>query len=332
MQLTVLTESQARGLLTQALGGNPTPSDAAADLLRQEVTARRRCPRHFLVSRVCRLAAPALALDPELVGDVCEDLERQGDIVLAEGGFVYPTPARIVALGSGTFRFVCALPSARLFATVDGEWIRRGVRRDCRPSGSAEHAAEVLGGIVVTPEAWAGLDRVPAADGNWLRALDARLSWAPEPAGSLEHEEPLEWSGFVLEQDELRWRPSRPAQLWRARHRWKRWVYAWSSGESPSAQPFVTLYPDEGARTVYAVALAAEKPFRASITKTGGEVTIGISGWLPQAEYRYLSTCAEPVEASGRGSTWTMPASRAEGVVNTLATRLGVRLEQKQAT
>jgi hypothetical protein len=330
--MQVLTESQARGFLNQAFGGDPTDSEAAADLLRQEVTARRRCPRHFLVGRVCRLAAPAIALDPELVGDVCEELERQGDVVLAEGGVVYPAPARIVALGSGTFRFVCAVPSARLFATVGGDWTRRGVRRDCRLSGSAEHAAEVLGGIVVTPETWAGLDRVPPADGDWLRALDARLAWAPEPARSLEHEEALEWSGLVVEEEEPRWRASGPAQLWRARHRWKRWVYAWTAGESPSAQSFVTLYPDEGSRTVYAVARAVEKPFRGSITKSGGDVTVGISGWLPQAEYRYLSTCAEPVETSGRGSTWTMPAARAEGVVNTLAARLGVRLEQRQAT
>jgi hypothetical protein len=332
MQVTVITESQALWLLNQAFGGNPTASDAAADLLRQEVTARRRCPRHFLLGRVCRLAAPAIALDPEFVDDVCEDLERQGDVVLAEGGIVYPAPARIVALGSGTFRFVCAVPSARLFASVEGEWARRGVRRDCRLRGAAEHAAEVLGGIVVTPEAWAGIDRVPAADSEWLRALDARLAWAPEPAGSLERDEPLEWRGFLLEQDEPRWRASGPAQLWRARHRWKRWVYAWTAAESPSVQSFVTLYPDEGSRTMFAAARIVEKPFRGSITKSGGDVTVGISGWLPQAEYRYLSTCAEPVETSGRGSTWTMPAARAEGVVNTLAVRLGVRFEQRQAT
>jgi len=332
MQITVLTESQIRGLLNEALGGNPTASDAAADLLRQEVSARRRSPRHFLIGRVCRLAAPAITLAPELVDDVCEALERQGDIVLADGGMVYPVPARIVALGSSTVRFICTVPSARLFATIEGKWTCRGVRRDCRLSGSAERAAEVLGGIVVTPEAWAGLDRVPPADAEWLRDLDARLASAPEPAGSLEHEEPLEWNCLLVDQDQPRWRASGRAQLWRARHRWKRWVYAWSAGESPSAQSFVTLYSDEGARTLCAVARAAQKPFRGSIAKSGDVVTIGISGWLPQAEYRYLSTCADPAETSGQGSTWTMPAARAESVVKTLADRLGVRLDQGRAT
>jgi hypothetical protein len=332
MQITVLTDSQVQGLLNEVLGGNPTASDAAADLLRQEVSARRRSPRHFLIGRVCRLAAPATALDPELVDDVCEALERQGDIVLADGGLVYPAPARIVTLGGSTFRFICPVPTARLVAAVGGEWTCQGVRRDCRLSGSAERAAEVLGGIVVTPEAWAGLDRVPAADADWLRALDARLAWAPEPAGSLEHEEPLEWNCLFVDQDEPRWRASGRAKLWRARHRWKRWVYAWSGGESPSVQSFVTLYPDEGARTLFAVARAAQKPLLGSIAKSGDVVTIGIFGWLPQAEYRYLSTCAEPVETSGRGSTWRMPAARAESVVNTLADRLGVRLDQGQAT
>lgn len=332
MWITLLTESQVRECLDQVLGGKPTASDVAADLLRQEVTARRRSPRHFLIGRVCRLAAPAMALASELVSDVCEDLERQGDIVLADGGLIYPAPARIIALGGGIYRVVCAVPSARLFATVDGEWTRRGVRRECRFRRPAEHVAETLGGIVVTPEAWAGFDRVPAADGDWLRSLNARLAWAPEPAGSLEHEEPLEWSGFALEQDELRWRASRPTQLWRARHRWKRWVYAWTAGESPSVQSFVTLYPDEGSRTVYAVARAAEKPFRGSISKSDEDMIVRITGWLPQAEYRYLSTCAEPAETSGGGSTWVISAARAEGVVNTLAARLSVLFEQSQAT
>jgi hypothetical protein len=332
MELTLLTDTQAQGVLSMVLGGTLEPYNVASDLVRHEASARRRTPRHFLINRVCRLAVPAIALDAEMVGDVCEDLERQGDVILAEGGIVYPAPLRIVALGGDFFRFVCAVPSARLFATVKGEWTRRGARRDCRPLEPIEAVAEKLGGILVTPETWAGLERVPAADGDWLRSLDARLAWAPEPAGSLEHEEPLEWSGLVLDQDEPRWRASGPARLWRARHRWKRWVYAWSAGEPPCSQAFVTLYADEGARTVFAEALAAEKPFRALTKKSGAEVTIDISGWLPLAEYRYLSTCADQVEATSRGSTWTTPAVRADAVVNTLKARLGLRMEQGQAT
>jgi hypothetical protein len=90
----------------------------------------------------------------------------------------------------------------------------------------------------------------------------------------------------------------------------------------------VTLYADEGARTVFAEARAAEKPFRALTKKSGTQVTIDISGWLPLAEYRYLSTCADQVEATSRGSTWTTPATRAEALVNTLKARLGLRMEQ----
>ena len=148
MELTLLTDTQAREALNLVLGGDLEPYNVASDLVRHEVSARRRCPRHFLIGRVCRLAAPAIALDAEMVGDVCEDLERQGDVVLAEGGVVYPAPLRIVALGGDLFRFVCAVPSARLFATVKGEWTRRGARRDCRPLGPIEQVAENLGGIL----------------------------------------------------------------------------------------------------------------------------------------------------------------------------------------
>ena len=328
MELTLLDESQARGALSQVLGGELSAHDVASNLIRHEVSARHGCARHFLISRVCRLAAPAMELVPEVVGDVFEDLERQGDVVLAEGGLVYPAPVRIVALGGGLFRFVCSLPSTGLFAAVEGQWTHTGVRRDCRPLRPIEEVAQSLGGVVLTPGAWAGLDRVPAADSSWLRSLDARLAWAPEPAGSLEHEEPLEWSGFMLDQDEPRWRTSGNARLWRARHRWKRWVFAWSAGESPHSQPFVTLYPDEGARTAYGLARAADKPFRCLTKKSGGEATIVVTGWLPQAEYRYLSTCADQLDATGRGSSWSTPEARAEAVVTTLVERLGLRVEQ----
>lgn len=327
MQITLLDESGARGALRQVLRGELAAREVAAELLRHEAAARRRGPRHLLIARVCRISAPAVALDPDLVDEVCDELERQGDIVLADGGHIYPAPVRIVALGDGVFRFVCTVPSSVLFAVVAGEWARRGVRRDCRPSRSVELAAEALRGVVVTPEEWTGLDRVPSADDDWLRSLNARLAWAPEPAGSLERDESLNWTGLSVEADELRWRSSGPACLWKARHRWKRWVYAWSAGESPRTQPFVTLYPDESSRTVYAVARAANKPFRGSIQKSDSEVTIGISGWLPQSEYRHLSTCADPVEASGKGSLWTTPVARAENVIHTLKSRLGVSFD-----
>jgi hypothetical protein len=332
MTLALLSDAAARVLLDRVVGSELGPFDVAAELLRQETSARRSCPRHLLINRVCRLAAPVVSLDEELVSDVFDKLEREGDLLLAEGGLVYPTPVRIVALGEGVLRFVCAIPSARLFPNVDGEWSRRGVRRDCRTRQPIEEVADALGGVVLAPEAWAGLDRVPAADEAWLTMLDARLAWDPEQAASLEQDEPLEWAAFVTDKGEPRWRASGPSKLWRARHRWKRWVYAWSAGDSPRSTAFVALQPDEGVRTTFALARTAGTPFQGTLTKKEhGNAVLALAAWLPLAEYRYLSTCAEPVEATARGSSWSLPEARAKSVVATVADRLGLRIEQVQA-
>lgn len=328
MQITLLTEPQARAVLNHALAGDLAPGDAAADLIRQEVSARRGSPRHFLLGRVCRLAAPVITLDPELVDDVCDDLERQGDILLADGGFLYPAPARIVSMGDGVFRFFCAVPSWRLFAAIEGEWTRRGVRRDCRPFGSIDKAAEALGGVVLPPEVWAGLDRVPPADAEWTRSLNARLAWNPAAAGSLERDEPLEWSGLLVDQDEPRWRAAGSAQLWRARHRWKRWVYAWTAGDSPRTQPFISLHPDEGTRTAFAVARVAERPFRAIIDGRLPIPTIGLPSWLPSAEYRYVSQFGEVTERQGSRATWAIPSAHLAAVATVLSHRLGIDIAE----
>jgi hypothetical protein len=327
MQITLLTEPQARAVLNHALAGDLAPGDAAADLIRQEVSARRGSPRHFLLGRVCRLAAPAITLDPELVDDVCDDLERQGDILVADGGFLYPAPVRIVTMGDGAFRFFCAVPSWRLFAAIEGEWTRRGVRRDCRPFGSIDQATEALGGVVLTPEMWAGLDRVPPADAEWIRSLKARLAWNPAAAGSLERDEPLEWSGLLVDQDEPRWRAAGSAQLWRARHRWKRWVYAWTAGDPPRTQPFISLHPDEGTRTAFAVARVAERPFRAIIDRRLPIPTIELPSWLPSAEYRYVSQFGEVTGRLGARATLAIQPGQCDAVESLLGLRLGMAFD-----
>lgn len=331
MQVTLLDATQARDMLRQILGGELDSREGISDLIRHEVSARVRGPRHFVIARVCRLTAPVVSLDPKLVGDVCDELELEGDVLLADGGVLHPAPIRIVALGSSDYRFVCAVPSVQLFSAVPAPWVQRRSRRSCRLSQPIEPIASALGAIVVTPEVWAGLDRAPCADAEWVRGLDQRLSWAPEPAGSLERDEVLEWTGYDLSQGEPRWMSQCPASLWRARHRWRRWVYAWAPGGNPSKSPFVSLYPDEGARTTFALARSAGSSLRASVTWTGDSTKIEVPGWLPLAEYRYLSTCAERVEGEGRRSVWAVPASRRQAVLAVLTARLGLCFDEESA-
>ena len=333
MEIVLLTSSQAGPLLSDLIGRDPGSPDGIADLLRSEVSSRGRCPRHFAIGRVCRLVAPAVTLDPALVDDVCDDLERQGDVVLAEGAVLHPVPVRIVTLGDGVCRFVCTVPSRRLMEAVPGEWLQRGVRRDCRMKQPIATAAATLGGIVLTPEAWAGLNNAPIADASFIRCLDARLEAAPGPAGSLDHEEPLQWSTCEVIAGGARWRGKAQdgvvAKLWRARHRWRRWIYAWTAGDAPSKQSFLSLHPDDGARAVYALGVAAGIFLRARVERSREHAVVTIPAWLPVAEYRYLSTCAESTATDTPGVHWTVPLSRFDAVSATLASRLGLRFDDE---
>jgi hypothetical protein len=333
MEIALLPNSHADSFLTELVDGDAGSPETIADLLRYEVSSRGHCPRHFATGRVRRLVAPALTLDPDQVDRICDDLERQGDVVSAAGAVLHPVPVRIITLGDGVCRFVCTVPSRLLMESAPGEWLRRGVRRDCRLKQPIESAAAALGGIVLTPEVWAGLDRAPVAEATFIQWLDTRLEAAAEPAGSLEHNEPLQWTPCELLASGARWHHKAQdggvAKLWRAHHRWRRWIYAWTSGEAPSKQPFLTLHPDDGARAVYALAVANGTFLHASVERRPEGVVVSIPSWLPLAEYRFLSTCAELAAANAPGSRWIVPLSRFESVRDTLASRLGLLLDEK---
>ncbi|MBI2571457.1 MAG: hypothetical protein HYV63_30990 [Candidatus Schekmanbacteria bacterium] len=330
MEIQMLDLEEARQLLDEGADGARPERDAIAELLRQEVFARGSCARHLASARVVSMARPARELDPEQVDEVCEELERDGDLVLAEGAILYPAPVRIVDLGDGVFRFAAGLPSRALCAAVTGDWVRQGTRRECRTTSPIADVAVSLGGIVLTPSAWAGLDRAPVADALFLGELDARLEAAPEPTGSRECGDGLDWSSCEIAADGARWRRAvaqgTASRLWRAHQPWRRWVHAWTGGESPARQTFTPLHGDEAARAVHALAVAAGTPLRAVPERRRDVVVVTFPERLPLAEHRYLAVSAQR-EPSARGCRWTIPAARFDAVSATLATRLGMVFE-----
>jgi hypothetical protein len=335
MELIILPNSNAAPILAESIVGEPSSCEAIADLLRHEVLARGRCPRHFAIGRVCRLAAPAVLLDAKNVDEVCEGLERQGDVLLGDGGYLYAAPVRLVAVDEGVFQFICTIPSSQLISSVPGEWTYQDVKRTCRVAQPLAEPVAALGAIVLTPAVWAGLEHAPSADAEFLQWLDSRLAASPRRAGSLEHDEPLEWMVCQVLASGPSWRRKGKAngiaRLWRARHQWRRWIYAWTSGAAPSTQDFIALNADEGARATFALAVAANTPFLASVERSPSNMTITIPGWLPLAEYRYLSTCAEFIGGTGHGSRWVVRVSMFDAVQRTLASRLGLQFDGGRA-
>jgi len=176
------------------------------------------------------------------------------------------------------------------------------------------------------------LDRVPRADQSWLDSLDRRLKAEPEAASSLERDEPLAWCGCVATASGIRWKagePGKTARLWRARNRWGHWHYAWTQQGTPTTAPFVSLRPDEGARSAFAVSNALGIPAEASIEKHDQEAVLTVSHWLPIAEYRFLAVSSSPAAAERNSTRWSMPLDRVTPVLEVLRERLGLVVREE---
>ena len=314
--------------------GDLATDTALADLLRSEVTARGSCTRAAAASRLLR-ALSGLVPEDSLrtrLANLCRTLEADGDFSVSTGGVLHISPVRAVVLDEATHRIVSSLPTRVLGLELPGTLEIEGVRRTHHmPSGRVgelELALEALGGVVLSVESWAGLQRSPHADGAWMSNLAQRLQWHAEAQGSLERDGALDWATLELSDDGPRWRrrSEAPSRLWRARSVHGRWLFAWTASEqTPAGTDFISLSDDDAARTVFALARAQERPVQARLDHHGEERRLFIREWLPRAEYRFLSALGA-CEFVDRVAVWTFAAAREVRVLSTLEERLGLQV------
>lgn len=325
MTLSHVTREEAVKRLEQLHGGALDSIEALSDLVRAEVHARQHAPRAATLSRVARLLAPAVVIEEERLDDVCDALEREGDVVLAPGGILYATPTRVVAIEK----------SARVFSSLRTRVLEKALGRDISMKGAARTVASVEGlaetvakvsGVMVSPETWSGLDRSPNADAGFLAKLEQRLEWQALGAGSLEKDGTLEWRTWQVTSEGARWRRSREGRLWWARTRFGGHHRAWTAGASPTTAAFITLSPDHADRARFALAREVAAASILRIERAGKRVTIEVPGWLPHPEYRWLSLRAVPV-AESKSLRWEVAAEDETPITKLLTERLGLVAE-----
>lgn len=325
MTLSHITREEAVKRLAQSQTGAPDSIEALCDLVRAEVHARKHAPRAATLSRVARLLAPAITLDDQLLDDVCDALEREGDVMLNPGGFLYATPTRVVAIEKRA-RVFSSLPTRALAKALGREVSAKGASRTLASVGGLTEAVTKVSGIMVSPEAWAGLDRSPNANTAFLEKLDQRLEWQPLGAGSLEKDGALEWRAWQVTPDGARWRRSSEGKLWWARTRFGGHHRAWTASASPTTSPFVTLSPDDADRARFALSRTFEAASVLRVERTGNRVTIELPAWLPRPEYRWLSLHAVAVGES-RGMRWEISRDNEDQITKVLSERLGLTVE-----
>ena len=339
MRLTFVDESADLSAVVADAVGVSRDDETIAELLRAEVTSRGHCTRSVAVRRAVRALMPAAEVAPESVADLCSQLERAGDFQESAGGVLFATPLRAIELGDGEWRVAASMPVTWLRARLPGDWKCEGIIRRCRLGDETEAALRPAvaanGGVVISPETWAGFDRTPAANANWVSGLDARLQNHSEPAASLERNGPLAWNGLIACENQMGWRHgggAASARLWRTRSQWGYWAHAWTGGGPPSAVPFHQLRGDEGSRTVFAVASEAGMPIIMEVAHREGASVISFAHWLPSAEYRFLAVSALERQRDGARDSWSVPRNRIGAVIDALRERLGVLVRELPAS
>lgn len=325
MTLSHVTREEAVERLTQGQVGASDSIEAICDLLRAEVHARKHAPRAATLSRVARLLAPAISLDEQRLDEVCDALEREGDVMLNPGGILYATPTRVVVVEKSA-RVFSSLPTRALAKALGLEVSAKGASRTITSVDGLTEAVAGVSGMMVPPEAWAGLDRSPNADPAFLSKLDQRLEWQPLGAGSLEKDGALEWRAWQVMPEGARWRRSDEGQLWWARTRFGGHHRAWTTSVSPATSPFVTLSPEEADRARFALSRKSEAASVLRVERAGKRVTIELPAWLPRPEYRWLSLRAVAV-AESKGMRWEISTDSEAQITKLLSERLGLTVK-----
>lgn len=326
MTLSHVTQQEAAKRLAQ-LHGAQDSTETLSELVRGEVHARQHAPRAATLSRVARLLAPAVSVQEERLNEVCNALEREGDVVLNPGGVLYATPTRVVAIEKSA-RVFSSVPTRVLSKALGREISKKGASRTIASVDGLAEAVDKVGGVMVPPEAWAGLDRSPNADPAFLAKLEQRLDWQPLGAGSLERDGLLEWRTWQVTADGARWRRANEGRLWWARTRFGGHYRAWSAGATPAISAFITLSPDDADRARFALSREVALASLLRVEHSGTRVIIEVPGWLPRSEYRWLSLQAASV-AESKGLRWEISADAEAQVTKVLTERLGLVVEAR---
>lgn len=328
--VTVLDATAAMDRLHQRLGADPGSDEGLCALLRAEVHARGQAPRAATLDRVRRLVAPVAEVDAERLAALVDALQREGDLVLAPGGVLWATPLRAVPLLNGAARLFSSLSAPDLAKALGVAPAARGAARTVAWQEAMADAVASLGGRVLTPESWAGLDRAPRADDAFLARLDERLAWEARPPASPEQDGPLEWRGWVPDGERPGWRrDAATARLWWARTPLRGHRRAWTSGQgSPATTPFVELSFDESDRARFALSRQAGASPPLVVEQVDGHAILEIPAWLPRAEYRWLSLQAEAAGDAVQATRWRAPLDAASVVTALLVDRLGLVVEE----
>ena len=332
-----ITSFEAVQFLQDLTGADPLHGEAVAELARHVISSRKRSGFHRLFRDIATLMSPVREVTPEEMRVVIEALEADGDIIINHG-IVWVTPIRAIQLDELIFKFMSSLPTKRLIDLFPGDWSCHESTRTCKSLQPWSMADQITanGGILLSAEGWAGLDREPAADALWLSTLEQQLIDHPNLPDSADLEtgrHKREWEWLQADGSTLRWRRGEaPAgiRIWRALKFNGYMLYALTQSGSPAVQPWLRLRRDDAHRTIFALARTAKSngwKIPVSISDRPDGAVLTIPPILPYAEYRYLTVLAMSRASEQSSIRWQFSFTRLPRILEILDSRLGIQFK-----
>lgn len=312
--------------------------DLLAEMLRNELAACIVWSRRSLCMKVIKLIEPLQQVEIEEAKEILSELEMNGDITKGPSGQTAAAPLRAIRLSVKSYRLIGCISTSTLEQTFPEAEISYGLKRYLNENideGFLLKKIETLGGILISPERWSGLSRSPDADEEWLSSLTRIDEEKRISAGGLDDGIIQGWQGYKADEREKsqseRWKrgvEDGKSRLWRGWHERGWYVYAWTAGKTPTDEPCVKLNSDQARRTMFALDRMADNPLSAVVTQDSGVIQCRILGFLPVAEYRYLSTIGEYTGRQRGSVCFEIPKDTWLDASKMLNSRLGIKIDR----
>jgi hypothetical protein len=336
MKIKPATSSDLKQRLADSLGIEQSSHEGlVAELLRNELAARRVSSRRGLCCKIATLIDSFCPVELDFIKEQLLSLERSGEVTDGPGGQVAAAPILAVKLANDRYQLFGTVNYNQLTAMFPDSHLSAGLSRILILKGSDLNKfgqmLDNLGGLELSPERWAGMDKVRAANQEWLDELNCSVARESRPAGSLEKEIQNEWRVYQPDKAVLlqkaRWQKqtsSGKGYLWRTWHE-RGWpIYAWTAGNSPDEENFVRLSGDVANRTMFALDRVEGAEISCKLSTKDEETHLEIGGFLPKAEYRFLAIKGAYTGKDGDYFSFKFEPSIWPDVCEVLNKRLGI--------
>lgn len=307
------------------------------EMLRAEISARGVCRRHLFLSRLHRfIKMQGLAVSPEDLSDSCDQLVQAGDICEGEQGVLASTPTRFLRLASGNVRLIGSIPLRNLELPTDVQLVDAGPVRqlDCDGdiTGYLDFLRSHYGAMEISELVWSGLNRV-SSPGDLLKQLDDAnpQDLQAETTGSFVY--PNQWQNYhpgPVAKSGKRWQAAGDqilSPLWKTMDRWQHMVFAWAS-YCPAGSEWSRISRDTAIRATYALDLARGRQLSVAWQKKGKNIVFDLPGYLPLAEYRYITLQGQIEPVSNGSVRLHMPEAGWPQVQKILHENLGLQFNK----